>query len=228
MDVEVKKLSMWFKDAGRTISVFEELNFRIASGEAVAVIGESGAGKTTLLYNLGGLESPRAGDIVIGSTNITQPPKDGRFSMSAFRGKHIGFIFQFHYLFPEFDAVENVAMPLLIQRVDKNIARKRATELLERVGLSDRLTHRPGQLSGGEQQRVAVARALAAGPGLILADEPTGNLDHKTGDTITKLLREMQQEFGMTLIVVTHSHEVARSMDRVFELTDAGMSEVSL
>lgn len=225
MEVQAKDLSMRFNDAGREIQIFNKLNFQVASGSSMAIVGSSGVGKTTLLYLLGAMETPSSGDVVIGQTSLSSL-RSGGDDIALFRGRNIGFVFQFHQLLAEFDAVENVAMPLLIQGQPMGEARKRATALLERVGLSHRLAHRPGALSGGEQQRVAIARAVAAKPGVILADEPTGNLDPKTSGEVRALLRELQAEQGITLIIVTHSREFADSMERVIELTPDGIVEV--
>lgn len=224
MDVFGKQLTMQFKDAGRVIKVFENLDFHIPSGERRAIVGASGVGKTTLLYILGGLETPTSGDVLIGDTAITKLQRDG-VDIAQFRGRTIGFVFQFHQLLPEFDAVENVAMPLLISGIGKEEARARAESLLERVGLGHRMSHRPGALSGGEQQRVALARALVSRPGLILADEPTGNLDPAISDEITTLLLEMQETEGSTLVIVTHSYALAERVGHIWELTPRGVVE---
>lgn len=224
MRVQADKLTMHFDDAGRIIEVFRDLSLDVASGASVAIVGESGIGKTTLLYVLGALENPVSGEVSIGERSYSQVSKDGE-DIARFRGKNVGFVFQSHHLLPEFDAVENVAMPLLIQGVSRAQASKRAKELLERTGLSHRLEHRPGALSGGEQQRVAVARAFAARPGVVLADEPTGNLDLRTGGEVSRLLLQLQREEGITLVVVTHSLELARMMDRIVELTPEGLIE---
>ncbi len=224
MRVQADKLTMHFDDAGRIIEVFRDLSLDVASGASVAIVGESGIGKTTLLYVLGALENPVSGEVSIGEKSYKQVMAEGA-DIAHFRGKNVGFVFQSHHLLPEFDAVENVAMPLLIQGVQRAEASKRAKELLERTGLSHRLTHRPGALSGGEQQRVAVARAFAARPGVVLADEPTGNLDLRTGGEVSRLLLQLQREEGITLVVVTHSLELARMMDRIVELTPEGLIE---
>jgi lipoprotein-releasing system ATP-binding protein len=224
MRIEAKNLTKQFDDAGRIIEVFRNLSFEIESGSSVAIVGESGVGKTTLLYVLGALETAVEGEVRIGSTSYQEVRKSGG-DVSHFRGKNVGFVFQFHHLLREFDAVENVAMPLLIQGVSHKKAFARAKELLERTGLSHRLTHRPGALSGGEQQRVAVARAFAASPGVVLADEPTGNLDMRTGGEVSRMLLQLQREEGITLVVVTHSLELARMMDRIVELTPQGLVE---
>ena len=227
MDVEARNLSMRFNDAGRVIDVFQDLTFSVRSGEALAILGASGVGKTTLLYVLGALEAPTGGEVILGGVNITTMQKR-RQDLSQIRGKSVGFVFQFHQLLPEFDALENVAMPLLILGENRSRAFERAHYLLNRVGLGERETHRPGALSGGEQQRVALARALAAKPGIILADEPTGNLDRKISSQITELLLEMQQEEGSSLIVVTHSHDVAKKLGNVVELTAQGIIEANI
>ncbi len=225
MEVRAKNLSMTFSDAGREIQIFNNLNFHVASGSSMAIVGSSGVGKTTLLYLLGAMETPTGGDVLIGQQSLAALRASGD-DIALFRGRNVGFVFQFHQLLAEFDAVENVAMPLLIQGKPMGEARKRASELLNRVGLGHRLTHRPGALSGGEQQRVAIARAVAAKPGVILADEPTGNLDPKTSGEVRALLRELQAEQGITLITVTHSREFADSMERVIELTPDGILAV--
>lgn len=224
MRVEARDLTMVYRDAGREVEVFRDLQLSVDSGSSIAIVGESGIGKTTLLYLLGGLEQPTSGEVVIGDSSLRDLYRK-KEALSSFRGKNIGLIFQFHYLLPEFDAVENVAMPLLIQGVGRREAMRRAAELLERVGLGKRLNHRPTALSGGEQQRVAIARAFAPGPGVVLADEPTGNLDGKTGGGVNAVMRQMQSQEGITLIVVTHSLELASTMDRILELTPGGLCE---
>lgn len=224
MDVIAKNLGMEFHDGERVVEVFKGVDATIKSGEAVAVVGESGVGKTTLLYVLGGLERPTSGEVVLGTFPLTETQKRGE-DIASFRGKHLGFVFQFHNLLPEFDAVENVAMPLLLRGENPKVATDRARELLDRVGLSHRLTHRPGALSGGEQQRVAIARALVAKPGLILADEPTGNLDVRTAGQVSDVLLKLRQEEGTTLIIVTHSRELAARTGRILELSLNGLRQ---
>ncbi|MCL4119889.1 UNVERIFIED_CONTAM: hypothetical protein GTU68_059527 [Idotea baltica] len=215
---------MEFNDASTDIKLFDDLNLTVESGSSVAIVGASGVGKTTLLYILGGLEFPSAGDVLIGDKSFLELRKD-RKAFSTFRGSNIGFVFQFHQLLPEFSALENVAMPLLIQDRSKDEAYARAEKLLDRVGLSQRLSHRPGMLSGGEQQRVAVARAFMGKPGVVLADEPTGNLDQHNGDQVTSLLKEFQDEDGITLVIVTHSLELAMQMDTLLELKPDGIQK---
>lgn len=221
MRVEAKQLSMDFIDGGKTIEVFSNLNFVFESGNSIAVVGESGVGKTTLLSILGGLELPTAGSVILGSTDITKLKGD---NLSDFRGEKIGFVFQFHNLLPEFSALENVMMPLVISGVSKDSARESAVQLLESVGLKERLNHRPGMLSGGEQQRVAIARSLSRSPKLLLADEPTGNLDHRTGGQVSDLLLDICSRSGITLVLVTHSRELAARMFKRLELTPAGIN----
>jgi len=225
VDIETKKLSMHFNDAGREVRLFQNLSLRVESGTSLAIMGQSGVGKTTLLYLLGGLEEPAAGDIEVGGQSYQDIRRRGSDGLSSFRAAHVGFVFQFHNLLPEFDALENVAMPLLIRGAAREESYERGAELLKRVGLSERIYHRPGALSGGEQQRVAVARALVGRPGVVLADEPTGNLDQKTGNEVKDLLLELQAERKTTLVLVTHSPELAKSMNRVVELTPEGMKE---
>ncbi|MCC6220897.1 MAG: ABC transporter ATP-binding protein [Deltaproteobacteria bacterium] len=224
MRVEARNIAKRFNDAGRMIEVFADLSLEVESGTSLALVGESGAGKTTLLQILGTLEKPTSGEVFIGSKCVTEKCLDDA-ALSAFRGRYIGFVFQFHYLLQEFDAQENVAMPLILQGERRVDAMERAEILLKRVGLEARLKHRPAALSGGEQQRVAIARALSSKPGVVLADEPTGNLDTRTAKEVQELLLAIQEEVKMTLIVVTHSLELAKSMGRVVELTAGKLVE---
>lgn len=224
MDVRIESLGMLYHDAGRPIRIFDNLSFDVPSGSSLAVVGESGVGKTTLLYLLGGLERPTSGDVRLGGLSLVKLQEDPN-SLARLRSASIGFVFQFHQLLPEFDARENVALPLLIRGMAKTDALRAADELLARVGLADRLTHRPGMLSGGEQQRVAIARAFIGSPGLILADEPTGNLDLRTARSVQDVLLELQKERGITLVVVTHSLDLARRLDRIVELTSTGLRD---
>ena len=224
MQILTKNLGMSFQNGEREVKVFSDLNLNIASGSSVAILGESGVGKSTLLNLLAGLEKPVDGEIVLGDTSFSSLFRSKK-KLVSFRAKNIGIVFQFHQLLEEFDARENVAFPLFLQGGSRDKALKRADELLERVGLADRLTHRPGMLSGGQQQRVAIARALVANPKVILADEPTGNLDWKTGGSILDVLLELQREEGATLVVVTHSERLASELERQVIMTSEGIKE---
>ncbi len=203
--------------AGSRLPVLRGLSLVVEAGEMVAVIGASGVGKSTLLHLLGGLDHADAGAIRIGDAALHEL-RDRE--VVAFRNRHVGFVFQFHHLLPEFDAVENAEMPLRIGRLPLPEARRRATELLERVGLGGRLAHRPAMMSGGEQQRVAIARALVTRPTLLLADEPTGDLDEQTADALHLLIREMHREHGLTSVIATHNPRLAGVCDRVLRLAD--------
>ena len=210
-----KNLSRSFSDAGQALEVLSNVSLEVKAGERLAIIGRSGAGKTTLLQLLGGLDLPDEGTVEVAGKDLAKLSNKER---GVLRNEALGFVYQFHHLLPEFTALENVAMPLLMRRdpVSESIAR--ATEVLGRVGLHDRLTHRPGELSGGERQRAAVARALVTQPAVILADEPTGNLDEQTGGTVFELMLELNREAGASLIVVTHDLDLAARMDRIVEL----------
>jgi lipoprotein-releasing system ATP-binding protein len=213
--VEVAGLSKSYAAPGGRLDVLKDLDVTIAQGEMVAVVGASGVGKSTLLHVLGGLDVWETGSVRIGGASLDRLDDDARV---AFRNRHVGFVFQFHHLLPEFTALENVEMPLFLAGETGSERRARASALLERVGLASRIGHRPGALSGGEQQRVAVARALVARPSLLLADEPTGNLDEHTAGALHDLLRDMHREFGLTSVIVTHNPVLASSCDRVLRL----------
>jgi lipoprotein-releasing system ATP-binding protein len=202
---------------GRGLVVLRDLDLDVDRGEMVAIVGASGVGKSTLLHLLGGLDRVDAGDIAIGDVHVTAMA-DG--DLVAFRNRQVGFVFQFHHLLPEFSAVENAEMPMRIARLPVAEARPRAEDLLRRVGLGERLTHRPAMLSGGEQQRVAVARALVMRPAVLLADEPTGDLDEATAEALHELLREMHRDFGLTSIIATHNLRLASACDRVLRLQE--------
>jgi lipoprotein-releasing system ATP-binding protein len=197
------------------LHVLRDLDLTVDRGEMVAIVGASGVGKSTLLHLLGGLDRMDSGSIHVGETDIGGLPED---VLTRFRNRHVGFVFQFHHLLPEFTALENAEMPLRIARVQSVEARARALAVLERLGLADRRTHRPTMLSGGEQQRVAVARALVTEPSVLLADEPTGNLDERTAEALHALLREMHRERQLSSVIATHNMQLARSCDRVLRL----------
>ena len=216
-------LAKTYGSGGRAVRVFEGLDLDVAGGEMVAVVGPSGAGKSSLLHILGGLDRPSAGTVEVEKFDIT---KTSDVDLARFRNTRIGFIFQFHHLLPEFTALENAMMPLLISGARRREIRSRAVVVLERVGLSGRLDHRPGELSGGEAQRVALARALVHSPRLLLADEPTGNLDQRTGDSIYRVLESIHEAEGLTSVIVTHNERLAASCDRVLHLEDGRLREV--
>jgi len=214
--VRVRALSKSYASpGGRVLAVLRDLHLSAGRGEMIAIVGASGVGKSTLLHVLGGLDAFEAGAIEIGGKALHAMSDAERV---AFRNRHIGFVFQFHHLLPEFTALENVEMPMRIARAGAAERRRRASALLARVGLAERLEHRPGTLSGGEQQRVAIARALVMRPALLLADEPTGDLDETTADSIHALLREMHAESGLTSIIATHNPRLAAACDRVCRL----------
>jgi lipoprotein-releasing system ATP-binding protein len=207
-----------------TLAVLRDLDLSVESGEMVAIVGASGVGKSTLLHVLGGLDRADAGTVRVGDNDITALADA---EVVAFRNRHVGFVFQFHHLLPEFSAIENAEMPMRIARVPTRQARPRAEDLLRRVGLGERLTHRPGMLSGGEQQRVAVARALAMRPSVLLADEPTGDLDEQTADSLHALLREMHRTHGLTSVIATHNLRLAAGCDRILRLHEGRLGPPS-
>jgi len=210
-----------YEVGGSRLTILRNLDLDVEAGEMVAIVGASGVGKSTLLHILGGLDRADEGTLVVGDGRLTTM---GDQEIVAFRNQRIGFVFQFHHLLPEFSAVENAEMPMRIARLPLNDARRRASELLQRVGLGDRLTHRPGMLSGGEQQRVAVARALIMRPAVLLADEPTGDLDEQTADTLHALLREMHSLYGLTSVIATHNPRLAAACDRILRLEGGRLS----
>jgi len=192
-------------------------------GERIAIIGSSGSGKSTLLNILGGLEAPTVGEVKVGGEALYEVSENKR---AAIRNRQLGFVYQFHHLLPEFTAVENVAMPLLLGKEDIAIAQKKSIEILQAVGLGERLKHKPAQLSGGERQRVAIARALVTRPACVLMDEPTGNLDRNTASDVQQLMGQLNQELNTSFVIVTHDPELAHRMDRVLELKSGGLHRV--
>jgi len=217
--VEVRNLGKAYVHGGQALPILWDVNLTLASGDMVAVVGASGVGKSTFLQILGTLDLPTSGSIKFNGEELTTM---GAGRLAEFRNRRIGFVFQFHHLLPEFTALENVMMPALIQRLSVNQAGKMARDILGRVGLTHRLTHRPSELSGGEQQRVALARAMVLGPSLLLADEPTGNLDRATGMAIHELFLDLNRERGSTLLVVTHNPDLAALMPRRVRMVDGG------
>jgi lipoprotein-releasing system ATP-binding protein len=213
--IEVTTLNKSYRVGAQDIHVLRDLDLTVEAGEMVAVVGASGVGKSTLLHLLGGLDRPDAGRVTVDGRDLATLGDD---ALVAFRNARVGFIFQFHHLLPEFSALENAEMPMRIARRPAAEARAAARALLDRVGLADRLDHRPSMLSGGEQQRVAVARALVMRPALILADEPTGDLDERTGDALNTLFRDMHREQGLTSVIATHNPRLAAACDRVLRL----------
>ena len=219
--LEARGIVKSYPVGGRSLTVLRDLDLVVEAGEMVAIIGASGVGKSTLLHVLGGLDRVDQGQIAIDGTELTTLP-DGQ--VVAFRNQRVGFVFQFHHLLPEFTALENAEMPMRIARMPMGETRSRAEALLRRVGLDERLTHRPGMLSGGEQQRVAMARALVMQPAVLLADEPTGDLDEQTADALHALLRDMHQAYGLTSVIATHNPRLAAACDRVLRLENGRLT----
>lgn len=222
--LECRSVVRRFLEGDSTLEVLSGVNLVVKPAERLAIIGASGSGKTTLLQIMGGLDEPSEGDVLVNGQTMA---KIDEAAKGALRNQYIGFVYQFHHLLPEFSAVENVAMPLMIRREKRTVALEKAGELLGRVGLGERLNHKPGELSGGERQRAAVARALITRPKLVLADEPTGNLDAGNGAHVLRLMLELNQELQTSLIVVTHDHSIAEQMDRVLVLEEGRLREVS-
>lgn len=206
-----------YQESSNNVKVLDNVNFRIDKAEQVAILGSSGSGKSTLLHVLGALDTPTSGKVFFNQQDIFMFNDK---QQAKFRNQSLGFVYQFHHLLPEFTALENVSMPLLIGKVEKNQAKHLANQILEKVGLSHRVGHKPSEMSGGERQRVAIARALVTEPDLVLADEPTGNLDHKTGQSIYQLLNELREQISTSFIVVTHDTELAKKLDRTLLISD--------
>ncbi|HEY6837837.1 MAG TPA: ABC transporter ATP-binding protein [Geobacteraceae bacterium] len=219
--VEVVDLHKSFGAGSSRVEVLKGISLEVEAGETIALVGASGAGKSTLLHILGTLDRPSAGKVLYGGDDLFRL---GDGELASFRNRMIGFVFQFHHLLPEFSALENAIMPLLIAGMKRKDAEPIGTGLLKDVGLSHRLTHKPGELSGGEQQRVAIARALVTSPRLVLADEPTGNLDMRTSEEVHELLTEIHRDRGITLIVVTHNEKLAARMGKTIHLADGKIS----
>lgn len=216
-------LSKSYHDGTSTVSVLQDIHFRVAAGERIAIVGPSGSGKSTLLHLLGGLDKPSEGTVAINGISWQSLSEKKRCQL---RNHHLGFIYQFHHLLPEFTAVENVAMPMLLaDDYAVNEAHQQALGMLEKVGLANRIAHKPSQLSGGERQRVAIARALVRQPQCVLADEPTGNLDHATATKVFDLMLQLNEELNTALVIVTHDRQLAAKMDKIYTIQDGNLFE---
>ena len=222
--LRVQNLRKAFRSGNSELVLFENLTFQVQAGEMLAIVGESGAGKSTLLHILGVLDRASGGDVYFAQLDLGKLSEE---AAAEFRGRELGFVWQFHYLLPEFTAAENVAMPLLMKGAPRREAEKQALEWLQEVGIADRASHRSGELSGGEQQRVALARALVTRPKILMADEPTGDLDNRTADAVFELIAKLHRDYRLTSLIVTHNHAFARRCDRVLHLERGRMIEVS-
>jgi len=222
VEVQTLGLTKVYGTGLQSIEIFRDLDLVIRGGERIAIVGASGAGKTTLLHILGTVDRPTHGKVLYGGQDVFLWNEN---ELAQFRNRHIGFVFQFHYLLPEFNALENVMMPGLIADMPKKEVRDKASAFLEKLGLAHRLNHRIGELSGGEQQRVAVARALVLNPSIFLADEPSGNLDSRTGRKLHELLVSLNEELGLTMVIVTHNSELASMMHRTLQLVDGQLRQ---
>ncbi|NVJ66626.1 MAG: lipoprotein-releasing ABC transporter ATP-binding protein LolD [Gammaproteobacteria bacterium] len=221
--IEVKGLCRSYKDGALQVDVLDKLSFTVGKAEQLAIVGASGSGKSTLLHLIGALDKPNSGEVIINGKNVH---KLSRRAQGQFRNQYIGFVYQFHHLLPEFTAQENVAMPLIIAGMDRKKALSEADSVIEKVGLSNRKLHKPSELSGGERQRIAFARAIVNKPLVVLADEPTGNLDHATADRVYDLMCELNQELGTSFVTVTHDLELAGKMQRQLKLEDGVLKKL--
>ena len=222
--ISCSNLCKTFSDGVLSVKVLQGVNLTVESSRRVAIIGSSGSGKSTLLHLLGGLDTPTEGQVLVAGKAMHTLSE---IEKSNLRNQTLGFVYQFHHLLPEFSALENVAIPLLIRGIEPEEAEHEASEILDRVGLAERLMHKPGELSGGERQRAAIARALVTKPGCILADEPTGNLDEKTSDKVFDVMLELNQEYGTSLLMVTHNLALASRLDETYELRDGVLQATS-
>lgn len=222
--LEASQICKSYRDGQQVTQVLQDVDLRVAAGQMVAIVGSSGSGKSTLLHILGTLDAPDSGELAVAGQQIARLSNNAK---AALRNQKLGFIYQFHHLLMDFSAVENVTMPLLIQGVNPKLANEQAATLLTRVGLGHRLSHKPSELSGGERQRVAIARALVTKPALVLADEPTGNLDQHTAESIYQLLRELNREFATSFVVVTHDRVLAARLDQQYLMADGRLEPLA-
>jgi lipoprotein-releasing system ATP-binding protein len=221
--IDCKKVTRTYREGPEELTIFSDISLQVAAGETVAIVGSSGAGKTTLLNLLGGLDKPSSGHIAICGEDIHRLSEAGR---ARFRSRNLGFVYQFHHLLPEFSALENVMMPCVLGKDSVRTAEQKAKAMLDSVGLSARLSHKPGELSGGERQRVAIARALVNEPGCVLMDEPTGNLDEQTGEGVRQLIESLRDRLGIAFVMVTHDRAMAESLGRVMRLEQGRLQQV--